>query len=69
LIIGHHVLSGKVSKFERPIAIMERVKSIEDDEVSYQLCGIVKRKLIFSERPRPIVASTEPEPMEQQAAQ
>lgn len=67
LIIGHHVLSGKVSKFERPLAIMECVNANDNEnDVKYELQGIVKQKLIFSERPRPIVASTEEEEVAQQ---
>ena len=60
LIIGHHVLIGKVSKFERPLAIMEQVGSSgQGDEALFEVRGLVKRKLLFSDRPRPIVVHIE----------
>jgi hypothetical protein len=58
LIIGHHVLTGKVSKFEKPLAIMQKIES-GGSGIEYKVQGIIKRKLIFSERPRPIVAFTD----------
>ena len=84
LMIGHHLLEGKIVTLAKPLAIIQRLrraKSIEDSQmeqeesmivdeeyeavgdkengeespVSWRAVAIVKRKVIFSKRPTPIV--------------
>lgn len=55
LVLGHHVLNGKEVKLEQPMAVME--KTIENDKVSYRVKAIVKKKLLFKSRPKPIISN------------
>jgi len=69
LIIGHHLLEGKISILPKPLAVLHRttIHSSGSDEVmdsdhplenqsSWDVVGIVKKKITFSKRPMPIVS-------------
>ncbi|XP_026499220.1 chromosome transmission fidelity protein 8 homolog [Vanessa tameamea] len=55
LVLGHHVLNGKEVKLEQAMAVMEKVN--EEDKVSYRVKAIVKKKLLFKSRPKPIISN------------
>lgn len=64
LIIGHHILHGKVADLEKPYGvIVPSVDSIDCEEginqsdcsKRYQIKAIVKRKVVFKNRPKPII--------------
>jgi chromosome transmission fidelity protein 8 len=61
LMIGHHLLEGKVATLPKPYAVLWRSASPSEDESmeesatpSWDVVAIVKRKIIFSKRPMPV---------------
>ena len=82
LILGHHVLFGKVLSLEKPFLLLKKTRTSvptqiqidEDDEkeenkftkenddppekktlTSYMVKAVIRKKLLFNKRPRPIV--------------
>lgn len=68
LIIGHQLLEGELIKLEKPFLVVDR-NSIREQNDSDQdalqsgenmLCdvvAIVRKKIVFSERPKPIISA------------
>ncbi|XP_017779894.1 PREDICTED: chromosome transmission fidelity protein 8 homolog [Nicrophorus vespilloides] len=56
LIIGNHLMYGKESKMEKPLAMLRRVKS-DETGAEYHVNAIIRQKILFKTRPKPIVGT------------
>lgn len=62
LIIGIHVLYGKVTALEKPLAIIKKSShsdGSDSEHPDYVVKAIVKKKLVFKNRPRAIVEKSQ----------
>ena len=69
MIIGHHILYGKVIDLEKPLVAIEKVeveKDLDREEMmdmdehlemkrEFSVNSIIKKKLVFKTRPKPII--------------
>ncbi len=56
-MIGHHRLEGKFETLKRPFALLR--KSSKCDGVEFDVATVVKEKIVFKNRPRPLVSSND----------
>lgn len=57
-VIGQHVLDGKMVELEKPLLVMRKRQADGMKNTSYEVECIVKRKLLFHKRSKPIVLYT-----------
>ena len=61
LLIGHHILHGAVQDLSKPVAVMKKVGADrEGSEAHYLVTAVVHKKVIFKNRPKPIVNAGAP---------
>lgn len=66
LVIGHHLLHGKVVDLDKPYAVLHKEVNIYQNDGSrkgdtcYNICALVNKKIIFKTRPKPIVFKNMP---------
>jgi hypothetical protein len=54
-VIGQHILDGKMVELEKPLLVMRKRQADEMNSTSYQVECVIKRKLLFHKRSKPIV--------------
>jgi hypothetical protein len=52
MTLGQHTLVGKVVDLKSPFLVVEKVTNEQSSVMS--CCGVVKKKILFSNRPQPI---------------
>ncbi|CAN0888667.1 Putative uncharacterized protein DDB_G0287975 [Linum grandiflorum] len=59
LTIGYHELSGTKVALKKPLAVMKKLKPI-DDKVELDVVGVIRHKIQFKTRPKALITKTEP---------
>eukprot|EP00730_Choanoeca_flexa_P006040 TRINITY_DN12070_c0_g2_i1.p1 TRINITY_DN12070_c0_g2~~TRINITY_DN12070_c0_g2_i1.p1 ORF type:complete len:109 (+),score=27.42 TRINITY_DN12070_c0_g2_i1:622-948(+) len=56
MIIGNHHMRGKVQDLSKPFALMKKGSNTEEQETRHYIVeAIVRRKVVFNTRPKPLV--------------
>jgi hypothetical protein len=56
LRVGNHTVVGSLKDLPKPLHVMQRQDS-QDGSVRLQVRCIVRRKLVFTERPQPVISA------------
>ncbi|ETN82023.1 Ctf8 [Necator americanus] len=57
LLVGHHLLEGKVSELEKPFLVVRPTpgEDIHTKQRTMTIDAVIKRRLVFKNRPKPLV--------------
>lgn len=54
LLIGNHLLRGKISDLPKPLIMTEKIIDRENAQIIHKVKAIIKRKILFQGRPTPL---------------
>jgi chromosome transmission fidelity protein 8 len=52
------MLFGVVQKLDKPFAVLEKARLDDERKTEYLVKAVIKRKLCFKDRPKPIVGAS-----------
>ncbi|CAO1624093.1 unnamed protein product [Sympodiomycopsis kandeliae] len=57
LLLSHHKLEGHIVNLVKPLAVLKKEKDTSRQGTQYDVMCIVRKKILFSKRPEPVVHS------------
>lgn len=55
MVMGSHRLKGKVETLKQPFCVLRKDVDSDNDTTSYQVTGIITKKLLFNQYPKTIM--------------